>query len=61
MNLRRRACRRSICVDQDHAESATALVREGVAVSLGTYEGVSVEALAEAASHLLNDSVAGKE
>ena len=47
-----------LCLTQDHAESATALVREGVAVSLGTYEGASAEALAEAASHLMNDSAA---
>lgn len=47
-----------LCLTQDHAESAMALVREGVAVSLGTYERVSVEALAEAASRLLNDSAA---
>jgi spore coat polysaccharide biosynthesis protein SpsF len=47
-----------LCLTQDHAESATAPVREGVAVSLGTYEVVTVEALAEVASHLLNDNVA---
>jgi len=50
-----------LCLTRDHAESAMALVREGVALSLGSYEVVSVDALEGAASHLLNNQVAREE
>ena len=49
-----------LCLTEDHAESATALVREGAAVSLGVHGKVAEPALAGAVGRLLRDAPARK-
>ncbi len=44
-----------LCLTKDHAESASAFVKEGMAVSLGVHDDVSVEGLAEKVRELLGD------
>ena len=44
-----------LCLTSDHAESASALVDAGMAVSLGVHENVSTEDLAESVRSLLTD------
>jgi spore coat polysaccharide biosynthesis protein SpsF len=46
-----------LCLSEDHAESASALVAAGAARSLGVHEGVTQEALARAVQELLADPV----
>ncbi len=45
-----------LCLTDDHAESATALVDAGAGLSLGTYTGVSDRAIADAVAELQDEN-----
>ena len=44
-----------LCLTQDHAESASAFVKAGMAVCLGEHTQVTEQVIAETIRHLLND------
>jgi spore coat polysaccharide biosynthesis protein SpsF len=44
-----------LCLTEDHASSASAFMEQGMAVSLGVYDQVSVPVLANAAELMIGD------
>ena len=46
-----------LCLTEDHAESASAFVEEGMAICLGVFTHVSTEMIAEGVSNILNNKI----